>query len=313
MFIGIDIGGTKTHVRVVDAAGRATDTIVPTSSWQHEGQLADSRSIAALLALFEAQLSDPSRSSLVVGAHGCDSPQQIAQLESALGSVFPGPIGVYNDAQLLGPAAGHPQAVALIAGTGAIAVGQDSSGAVVTAGGHGWLLTDPGSAPALAREAVRAVLARSDGGGGIELLGEKLLDALGATNVNELAYEFTNAASMRFWAELAPLVFDAADEGSSDAVAVIDTAGGELVELVLGVLRKGAQALVVIAAGGVVTNQPRLEQSIRSHLAIAAPGLSIEVLRVAPVAGAIELARVLSRHDRPASTHRVLASGGVNP
>lgn len=313
MLVGIDIGGTKTHVRVIDAAGDATDTIVPTSSWQHDGLLAHPRSITALLALFEAQLSDPAGSNLVVGAHGCDSPQQIAELENALIGAFGGAIGVYNDAQLLGPAAGHPHAIALIAGTGAIVVGQDSHGTAVTSGGHGWLLTDPGSAPALSRESVRVILARSDGGREVDRLGKKFLAAIGATNVNELAYEFSRRASMQFWAELAPIVFEAADEGSADAVGVIDAAGAQLAALVCGVLRKGAQATIVIAAGGVVTNQPRLEQSIRSHLAIVAPGLAMELLRSPPVAGAVELARALSSRTRSDTKHELLGSDGVKP
>ncbi len=301
MFVGIDIGGTKTALRVVDGETIVSDSVVPTDSWQHEGLLADPRSVDALLALFARHLADPAQAWLAVGAHGCDSPAQLAELQLALEGRFAGAVGVYNDAQLLGPAAGRPDAVALIAGTGAIAVGHDRTGAVITSGGHGWLLTDPGSAPALARDGVRAVLARADRHGDVELLGEKFLAALDVANVNELAYEFSRTASMQSWARLGPLVFEAADEGSEDAAAVIDAAGAELAELVLGVLRKGAHATAVIAAGGVVTNQPRLENSIRAHLAETAPELIVELLGVPPVVGAIELARALQHSATPPS------------
>ncbi len=297
MIVGIDIGGTKTHVRLVDDSGVATDTIVATASWQHDGLLSDPRSVLALARLFAPVRETQGRSSLVVGAHGCDSPQQISDLHLALERVFDGPIEVYNDAQLLGPAAGHPNAVALIAGTGSIAVGQDRAGTVITSGGHGWMLSDPGSGPALARESVRAILARDDQGEGPDELGLLFMAALHVDSISALSFEFTRRASMKLWSSLAFLVFEAANAGSVDAEAVIDAAGAELVAAVLAVLNRGAYATAVITAGGVVTNQPRLEHSIRRHVQNLAPSLSVEVLRTPPVAGAIELARSLQNQS----------------
>ncbi|GAB3124025.1 BadF/BadG/BcrA/BcrD ATPase family protein [Glaciibacter psychrotolerans] len=295
MIVGIDIGGTKTHVRVVDEAEETiiADFVVATLSWQYDHTLIHPLSAVALIALFESYLSDQSATSLVVGAHGCDSPQQISDFTDVLREVFSGSLAVYNDAELLGPAAGESQAIALIAGTGSIAIGRDEFGGVVSVGGHGWMLSDPGSAPALARESVVAILRRFDRGEKTDVLGELFQAQLGVTSIPALSYEFTRRATMQSWASLAPVVFEAADAGSHDAVDVIDRGAAELAAAVQTVLDRGAVATAVIAAGGVVTNQPMLEHSIRRHVQAVAPSLSVEVLRTAPVAGAITLGRLL--------------------
>lgn len=295
MIVGIDIGGTKTHVRVIDESAETViaDLVVATRSWQHDHSLIHPLSAAALVALFDPFLTDQSATSLVVGAHGCDSPQQIADFSDSLRAVFTGALAVYNDAELLGPAAGETQTIALIAGTGSIAIGRDEFGDVISVGGHGWLLSDPGSAPALARESVAAILRRFDRGNDTDILGQLFQAQLGVTSIPALSYEFTRRATMQLWASLAHVVFEAADAGSSDALEVIDRAGAELAAAVRTAIDRGAVATAVIAAGGVVTNQPMLEHSIRRHVHAVAPSLSVEVLRTAPVSGAITLGRLL--------------------
>ncbi len=297
MIVGIDVGGTKTHIRVVDESGaldrEARDIIVATESWQLDSSLAAQGSIARLLALFAPHLPLDEPATLVVGAHGCDSPRQIQEFAEAIRRDFNGSVFVVNDAQLLGPAAGELNAIALIAGTGSIVVGQDENRAVITAGGHGWMLADPGSGPALARESVRAILDRCDRGEPADHLGTLFMESMGVATPSELSHEFTRRASMQMWAQMASLVFDAAHAGSTDAMQVIDAAAAELAQSVKALLDRGARATAVIAAGGVVTNQPMLEESIRRHIVALSPSMSVSVLRTAPVAGAIALGRAV--------------------
>jgi glucosamine kinase len=101
---------------------------------------------------------------------------------------------------------------------------------------------------------------------------------------------------MRAWAEMAPMVFTAADAGSEAAMRVIEEAGQSLASSVKDVIDRGAQSSAVIASGGVVTNQWRLQDSITRHVHACFPKLSVEVLQDAPVAGAIALGRSLQSH-----------------
>ena len=50
-------------------------------------------------------------------------------------------------------------------------------------------------------------------------------------------------------------------------------------------------ALVVVVAGGVVPHQPRLGADLQRHIAVRDPELTVHLLDVAPVSGALALAR----------------------
>jgi N-acetylglucosamine kinase-like BadF-type ATPase len=305
MIIGIDVGGTKTHIRVADATA-SRELRLPTVQWLRGRSLEHPASVAALLDAVASIAPDAEllgAAPLVVGAHGCDTPEQITAFHEALADRHSGPIAVTNDAALVGPAAGVDRAIGVIAGTGSIVVGADAAGTPVTAGGHGWMIADPASAPGIVREAVRAVILRADTGAVPDQLGEALMLHYGADDVNELAWVFMVDASIHRWAEAAPIVFEAADSGSTDAVATIERAAAELVTQVTQVLTRGAVADAIVAAGGVVTNQPRLASALERELARQGVDHPFRVLDRAPVAGAVALgARLRPRVERAAGT-----------
>jgi N-acetylglucosamine kinase-like BadF-type ATPase len=301
MILGIDVGGTKTHIRVADATA-SRDLRLPTVQWLRGRSLEHPASVAALLEAAASIAPDGARlrrAPLVVGAHGCDTPEQIVAFRDALAADHDGPILVTNDAALVGPAAGVDRSIGIIAGTGSIVVGADADGTPVTAGGHGWMIADPASAPGIVREAVRTVILRADTGAAPDQLGEALMSHYGADDVNELAWVFMVEASIHRWAEAAPIVFEAADLGSADAVATIDRAAAELVTQVTQVLARGAVADAIVAAGGVVTHQPRLASALERELARQGVVHPFQVLDHAPVAGAIALGARLRREAEP--------------
>ncbi|RWZ68694.1 hypothetical protein ELQ92_00550 [Labedella populi] len=291
--IGIDVGGTKTHVRAEDGDVAARDRTVPTRDWQQGRGLDHQDSIRSLLSIVRTLGDDDGTAALVVGAHGCDTPAQIEAFHAALSAQRPGPVLVTNDAALVGPAAGVTHAIGVIAGTGSIVVGATMDGSPIAVGGHGWMIADPGSAPALTREAVRAVIRRADEGGEPDALGRALLSHFAAPGVNELAWMFMSTATMHRWAEGARLVFDAAEQGSKDALETIEAAAAELAHHVTLLLDRGAVADAVVAAGGVVTNQPLLARALETELVLAGVTQPFRVLDHPPVAGAIALARDL--------------------
>jgi glucosamine kinase len=276
--------------------------VVATSAWQRDGLFGEGN-VARLLDLVRHDLDDQHRTPLAVGAHGCDSVEQVQRFDAQVRSEWAGPVRVVNDAELLGPASGHAEAICLIVGTGSIVIGRTAEDEPVYVGGHGWLLDDYGSAPGITREAVRAVLAAVDAASPRDGLAEALLQHFGVGSEVELSLFLTAHADIATWAAPAPLVFACADAGSTTALRVVDEAAARLARDLARARARGAVGTTAVTAGGVVTNQPRLFEAIARHLAVHDRDLTLELLTVAPVVGALALAHHLAdlaEHGSPA-------------
>ncbi|MEO3876400.1 BadF/BadG/BcrA/BcrD ATPase family protein [Nonomuraea sp. B12E4] len=292
MVIGVDVGGTKTRLRLAGLAGGevAVDRTVPSAGWQTRSLPGAAAWLAERVAALPRPGDEVAR--VVAGAHGCETPEQCAGLERELRALLGLPVTVVNDAELLVPAAGLPAGIGLVAGTGSVAVGRHrETGRHMSAGGWGWVLGDDGSGSALVREAARAVLARADDGAPFEPLGLALLRSYGVPGLPELAAAMSWDGGVETWAEHTPAVFAAAEEGSPLALDVIRRGGAALAGLVVSLALRGAEVSAVVAAGGVIVAQPALLAAFEEELAARLPGVPTTLLRTPPVAGAVELAR----------------------
>ncbi len=293
MIVGIDIGGTKTHVCVEDAGVTLLDRSVQTAEWQRDGLLDSERSVHALLALF-AEIPGAAEAPLVVGAHGLDTVAQTVAFGTMLSSCHPGTALAVNDVELLGPAAGFDESIAVIAGTGSKVVGRRADGTLVTAGGYGYILNDPGSAPALVRDAVRSLFDAADEDEPRDALADALFAHFGVDDVVGLSTALTVRPRLTRWGGAAPLVFAAADAGSTRAVDVIEHAADELARSVELVHRRGGLGDDIVCAGGVISNQPRLFTALAARLRERGLDHAVHLLDVPPVGGALALARRLT-------------------
>jgi glucosamine kinase len=173
---------------------------------------AGSDSAAAALSELLAQLPDGEPFDAVcAGSAGSNVPGAREFLAERLAPLTrTGTVIVVNDAMLVLPAAGLDEGVAVICGTGSIAVGS-WQGQEARSGGFGYLLGDEGSGYWITRAAVRALLDRRDRGVPLGTLGEVLLPAAGASHIDELQRMFYDYPHPRRWARHAPLVLDADD------------------------------------------------------------------------------------------------------
>lgn len=293
MKIGIDVGGTKTHV-LFDRAGEGASLQVPTAQWCRDDLLSDPANAARLVALFAHEF-DGDGDVVVVGAHGCDNEEQRTRFEQWLRAASIPESFVFNDSALLAPAAGLDQAIAVVVGTGSIVTGVDAAGDTVYAGGYGGIFADPGSAPATVREAVRALLDSIDDGTPDPILEAALFAQFGVDDHVDLALLLTTKPSITFWGAAASVVFSAADRGSVLADAVIAAGAAELALGVHRVRRRGAVGEAVVIAGGVAVHQPRIVRHLSERLAELEPTLDVVLLTEPPATGALVLAR---RYDR---------------
>jgi N-acetylglucosamine kinase-like BadF-type ATPase len=125
-------------------------------------------------------------------------------------------------------------------------------------------------------------------------LAERFFAHFDVSNETDLVGEFTAQASISRWAQAGPLVFEAADAGSQRAQDVIARAGAQLARQIELARARGAVGEVVVFAGGVLVNRQGLVDAIERELHLAGLQLDSHILRVPPVAGALERARRIS-------------------
>lgn len=293
--LGIDVGGTKTHLRVDSAGSVVLDRTIPSAGWSTHIPGAAAGWLHTQIRLLAAELRPEEQFDRVaVGAHGCESAEQANQISRELSELTGLNCLMVNDAQLVVPAAGLATGIGMIAGTGSVVVGTDSTtGEHISAGGWGWVLGDEGSASALVREAARAVLRASDEGLPPDILNKLLMKAFSVTDLGSLAMVMSWDDGVETWAPHAPLIFEAAAAGSILAAEVISAGGAALARLVDLLIQRGAAGETVVAAGGVITAQPALFNAIAHELGLLRPKLRLTLLDQPPVAGAIMLAQGL--------------------
>lgn len=294
LVVGIDVGGTKTHLHARAGQGSLADHVRTSSGWRPHDPAAAAAWLAALLR--EALPPDTSASAVAVGGHACETPRQCAEIRSALETLLRIPCLVVGDAELLVPAAGLDKGVGLVAGTGSVAVGRLADGSPVQVGGWGAVLGDEGGSAGLVREAARAVWAAHDRGEAPDELAQGLIAAFGVSEVPALGAALESATDVSAeWGRHAPVVFAAAERGSQTARAVIADGGRSLAALVVRLAERGVAVDDVVVAGSTVLSQSALYTSFTASLTESVPRARPRPLRVAPVEGAVALARALVR------------------
>lgn len=292
--VGIDIGGTKTHLRATPlAGGPARDLILPSHEWRVRDWGADA---ARLLDLAAGLAGDAAIAALGIGAHGCDDADECRAFEAGFRARTAIPLAVVNDAELMPLALGLPGQIGVVAGTGSIAVCRPAPDRMMIAGGWGWIVGDEGSAAGLVREAVRAVpLHFARGGPRGEPLAEAILAALDVPAIPRLGSTLAGLRTAAAVGRHAGAVFEAAGAGSALAAQVIREGGQALARLAAMLNRRGAGAGHAVAGGGVITGQPALWHAFAEALATETDGaLTPHLFTGKPVEGACLLAADLA-------------------
>jgi N-acetylglucosamine kinase-like BadF-type ATPase len=298
--VGIDVGGTKTHLRAEAGSGSGSgsgqstvaDHVRTSSGWRPHEPVASAVWLAALLDEALPQGARPA--AVAVGGHACETSRQCEEIRSELHALLGVPCLVVSDAELLVPAAGLDKGVGLVAGTGSVAVGRTADGGRVQVGGWGAVLGDEGGSAGLVREAARAVWAAHDRGDPPDALADRLTAAFGVPEVPSLGAALESATDVSAeWGRHAPSVFAAAEDGSPLARRVITEGGRALASLVVRLAERGVPVDDVVVAGGTVLAQPVLYEAFTAALAEALPSAGPRPLRAPPVEGAVALARTL--------------------
>lgn len=292
LVVGIDVGGTKTHLRAFAGKKCVADHVRPSGGWRPHHPADAAEWLAGLI--HDALPRGARPAAVAVGGHACETPRQCERIRAALYARVQAPALVVGDAELLVPAAGLCEGVGLVAGTGSVAVGRLADGRTVQVGGWGAVLGDEGGSAGLVREAARAAWAAHDRGEAPDELALRLVAAFGVSEVPELGAALESSSDVSSeWGRHAPVVFEAAEAGSPLALEVIAAGGRALAGLVVRLAERGVPAGDVVVAGSTVLARPALYDAFAAALAEAVVGAEPRPLRVPPVQGAVTLARSL--------------------
>jgi len=292
VLIGVDAGGTKTSVVVVDGERELARSIgAPGAVRAGRALVAASRITAAVRrALTDAGLLHGDV--LVVGAAGVGREPERGELREILrGERLAERIIVTGDLDIaLEAAFGAGPGVVLVSGTGSVAVGRTPDGVIHRTGGLGWQMGDEGSGYAIGRAALLAAGRAHDGRGPATVLAERIA-AISGKDFDGLVRWSTSAEPGEV-AALAPVVLDAALRGDAVAKAIVEAAAGELVAHVTALVGKfpGKVAIAVALAGGNLEPDRGLRPLVLGRLAKMARVAPVEA-PLDPTLGALAMAR----------------------
>jgi N-acetylglucosamine kinase-like BadF-type ATPase len=216
--------------------------------------------------------------SAFLGLAGVVSPkdqQIVLDIAGNLKLTPPHQTGVGHDIRiaLAGGLSGRP-GIAQIAGTGSSCYGVNAAGEDWKAGGWGGLLSDEGSSYWLGVQAMKKAVQSFDGRVGPTLLMERIRQALGLNDMNEIVYRvYVAGISRPEIAALAPLVTEAGRAGDEVAMELLRQGAEDMAECVLAVARRlnmatGPCELVLIGGlfqAGEIVVEP-MKQAVSARL-----------------------------------------------
>ena len=272
LFLGVDGGQSSSRAVIGDAAGAILARAVGGPCNQvspGKGRTQLKEVVAALLhdALHAARLSaETPFEAACFALSGGPAGKQAILAES----IRAGVVKVTTDAgaALEGASLGSP-GIAVIAGTGSMALGRDHTGRTARCGGWGYAFGDEGGAFDIVRRAMRKSLAAEEGWGEPTALGELFTEATASKTANEALHRFYTSEWPRDRiASLAPTVDLVATAGDSVACRVMKEAGsalGSLAEIVAGCLDASDPDLTLYPVGGVFHSR-LVRESFEFHL-----------------------------------------------
>ncbi|MGI8470275.1 MAG: N-acetylglucosamine kinase [Pyrinomonadaceae bacterium] len=234
MFLGVDGGGTKTHVVLINEAREFVCEGMDGAS--NPLRVGIEQAVANILTSVNSacDTGDISRGDVVAATLGLagvrreDLRQRVKEIFIRNFHIRAVDVVTDADIALYGATRGKAGLV-VIAGTGSICIGQDSDGGRTMAGGWGPLAGDEGGGAGIARRALQAIAKASDGRGHQTQLSEVALDYFRAAKLEDLsvaiyAPQIDNAKIAGF----AEFVIETAKDGDEVAVKVLAEAGKEL-------------------------------------------------------------------------------------
>jgi N-acetylglucosamine kinase-like BadF-type ATPase len=188
--------------------------------------------------------------------------------------------------------------IALVVGTGTVAIGVDTAGNSATKGGWGHWFGDKGSGFDIACKALAAVAEAADDIGPETILSDLVMDKLGTANPRSILKEVSaDGDTRRQVAALAPLILNAAGQHDKVALEIVNDAVEETVKLVAAVAKtlEFTTPYPLALGGGVACKSKLFRDELVARLNRLQPPPGKVTVVDEPVLGCLEIARAKMR------------------
>ncbi|HEX6278456.1 MAG TPA: BadF/BadG/BcrA/BcrD ATPase family protein [Pyrinomonadaceae bacterium] len=233
-FLGVDGGGTKTHVALMNEAREVVGegTAGPSNPLRVGVETAVSNIVKATdQAMDEAEILRIDIAGATLGLAGV----RRADIKKSVKTSFTDQIRirkttVITDAEiaLFATTLGKP-GIVVIAGTGSVCLGKNEKGKMAIAGGWGPLAGDEGGGVGIAQTALHAVAKASDGRGIATTLSDRASEYFRASGPENLIVAiYSPQVDNTRIAGFARCVVEAAQDGDAVATTILQEAGSEL-------------------------------------------------------------------------------------
>jgi N-acetylglucosamine kinase-like BadF-type ATPase len=263
------------------------------------GREAASKALASLWTHAWASAGLPPRAvdGLFIGSGSIlhsDDIETNCEMVVANGMASAGHVRAENDAWngLAGALGGRP-GLFLIAGTGAVCLGRNSSGQTWRAGGWGHLLNDVGSAYQMGQAAMVAATRAADGRGPHTSLTALVCKHLQLRDLKQIFRKLHHGdVSRADVAAFAPQVVGEAEAGDEVARRIFNAGVQALAEMSVAVTtRLELREPQIGLSGGLLQNSEPFRKAVLDRLRVEVPGFKLANGGVSPALGAVILAR----------------------
>lgn len=314
-YLGLDVGSSKTHALIADAAGRCRGFgAARAGNYQTVGYDGLARTMAAALAAAAqmAGMGTPDIAGAGFGVAGHDWPaDRPPHLEAIATLGLSCPFELVNDA-VNGLLAGTTDGwgVNVTAGSSNNCRGRDRAGREGRIVGNGATFGEHGGAAEIVARGLQAVNHAWIRRGPPTALTDAYLAATGATDAMDLM-EGLSFDRYQLRGELAVAVFRAADAGDVVAADIVRWAGEELGWLAVAVIRQldlQDEAVEVVQSGSIFDGGPRLSEAMAAVVWRHAPRARLVRLRTLPVVGAVLLGLSAAGQDAYAVREAIIST-----
>lgn len=275
-YCAIDGGGTQTRCAIADATRVLGEHTAPSAKPARRGYEESGLLLfdAILAACADADVPFNLLKGISIGMSGVWTEHERSQLREALyaaahAAMYPLPrILLASDIEnaVMG-ALGNDHGVVVISGTGSVAIGRNSSGALLRVGGYGPELGDEGSGAWIGRAAFQHMVRAVDGREQHTELTRRLASILQIHSADDVrVFIGDHRFDMAFFAELAPCVFEHAMHGLDEARDIIHKAAEELCLLAHGASAHFSAQPVPVCFLGSIAEQELMSHTLRQHI-----------------------------------------------
>lgn len=297
--IGIDGGGTKTHLLCTSLEGDVLAEVYGGSSnlCSNSAQMVRANLIELFERMYKTLGEEVEILGVCLGTAGLIAKGAKEQLTEMLTSLTKATVvEVVGDMETALVANIEDEAgVLIISGTGAIGCGMDLNHQTYRSGGWGHLIGDEGSAYWIAMQGLRYALKGYDGRGSETALYEAFKKELGVKShqalISMLYQVDFNKMKM---AALSRVVAQIADEGDEVARRVLKEAGDELSHLAISVIQRlkfsKLDDFKIICAGSVLVNNDLVRSEFNGKIKVEYPQAQVVLIEKEAAWGAVKLA-----------------------